>query len=166
MPVPAAERLVGRSRAQLDPAAALGVPAHVTILYPFLAPALIDDSVLAELSSMFSGVARFAVSFASLRWFGTDVAWLAPRPDDEFRRLTAVVHDRWPACPPYGGTYGEPVPHLTIGDGADRADLERAALAIRPELPLDTFLTEVQLICGDSTPGSWECLARFPLESG
>ena len=33
--VPAAEVVVGRHRAWLDRAAALGVPAHVMVLYPF-----------------------------------------------------------------------------------------------------------------------------------
>jgi hypothetical protein len=36
VPVPEAERVVSRYRARLDGAAALGVPAHVTVLYPFV----------------------------------------------------------------------------------------------------------------------------------
>jgi hypothetical protein len=39
VPVPEAEPRVGALRTALDPSAALGVPAHVTILYPFVAPA-------------------------------------------------------------------------------------------------------------------------------
>jgi hypothetical protein len=37
--IPETERLVGRFRADLDVAAALGVPAHVTVLAPFVPPA-------------------------------------------------------------------------------------------------------------------------------
>ena len=36
VPVPEAERAVSRHRARLDGAAARGVPAHVTVLYPFV----------------------------------------------------------------------------------------------------------------------------------
>jgi hypothetical protein len=40
--VPAAEEAVGPHRAHFDKAAAWGVPAHVTILYPFMPPSDID----------------------------------------------------------------------------------------------------------------------------
>ena len=36
--VPEAEPLVGAWRLRFDPVAALGMPAHVTLLYPFVAP--------------------------------------------------------------------------------------------------------------------------------
>ena len=45
VPVPEVEPLVGLHRAALDPAAKLGVPAHVTIVYPFLPPEQITDHV-------------------------------------------------------------------------------------------------------------------------
>ncbi|HYS33327.1 MAG TPA: hypothetical protein VEM58_13815 [Streptosporangiaceae bacterium] len=37
--IPEAEGVVGRFRADLDLAAPLGVPAHVTVISPFVAPA-------------------------------------------------------------------------------------------------------------------------------
>jgi hypothetical protein len=50
VPVPEAERVVSRYRARLDGAAALGVPAHVTVLYPFVPPAAITAATLEELA--------------------------------------------------------------------------------------------------------------------
>ncbi len=47
VPVPEAERVVSRHRIRLDPAAELGVPAHVTVLYPFVAPPAITATTLA-----------------------------------------------------------------------------------------------------------------------
>lgn len=44
--VPEAEPAVAPWRAALDRAASLGVPAHITVLYPFLSPERIGDSVL------------------------------------------------------------------------------------------------------------------------
>ena len=38
VPIPAAERVVSTHRSRLDGAAALGVPAHVTVLFPFVPP--------------------------------------------------------------------------------------------------------------------------------
>ena len=49
VPVPAAEPSVGKHRARLDEAARDGVPAHITVLYPFLPPAGIDETLLASL---------------------------------------------------------------------------------------------------------------------
>ena len=49
VPVPAAEPAVAEHRARLDGSARDGVPAHLTVLYPFLPPALVDDVVLASL---------------------------------------------------------------------------------------------------------------------
>src|SRR5712675_2883024 len=46
--VPAAEPHVSGLRARFDPAAALGVPAHVTVLYPFVPPDRITAAVLAR----------------------------------------------------------------------------------------------------------------------
>ena len=36
--VPAAEPAVAAHRSRLDTSAAVGVPAHITVLYPFLPP--------------------------------------------------------------------------------------------------------------------------------
>src|SRR4051812_37947925 len=47
--VPESESVVGHHRDALDINARGGVPAHVTVLYPFLPPHLIDDVVLDRL---------------------------------------------------------------------------------------------------------------------
>jgi hypothetical protein len=47
VPIPAAENAVGPFRATLDRSASWGVPAHVTVLYPFLPPDKINSEVLA-----------------------------------------------------------------------------------------------------------------------
>ena len=44
--VPEAEPLVRQWRMDLDPHAALGVPAHITVLFPFAPPPLISDERL------------------------------------------------------------------------------------------------------------------------
>ena len=53
--VPEAEPLVHEWRAVGDPSAAHGVPAHVTLLYPFLPSDQLDDGVIAELAWFFKG---------------------------------------------------------------------------------------------------------------
>src|SRR5262245_17605350 len=56
--VPEAERAVARFRAALDLAAGWGVPAHVTVLYPFLPPQRINEDVLTTLSQNFEATPR------------------------------------------------------------------------------------------------------------
>lgn len=41
-------------RARFDPAAAIGLPPHVTVLYPFLPDDRIDDAVIANLAALFA----------------------------------------------------------------------------------------------------------------
>jgi hypothetical protein len=61
VPIPEAEPVVGRWRSTLDPSAAYGVPAHVTVMYPFLPLDTVDREALAEL---FAGYAAFDVVLA------------------------------------------------------------------------------------------------------
>jgi 2'-5' RNA ligase len=123
--VPEAELAVGRHRARLDRSARDGVPAHLTVLYPFLRPASIDAPVLASLRGLFAGFPPFAVTLDRVGWFGTEVVWLGPRDERPFQALTSGAFAAFPDCPPYGGRHADVVPHLTIGDRADPAPSRR-----------------------------------------
>jgi 2'-5' RNA ligase len=163
VPLPEAEEAVGPFRASLDTAAAQGIPAHVTVLYPFLPPEQINDEVLASVSHAVAAVPRFAVTLTHVEWFGDAVVWLAPRPDRPFRTLTAALWQRFPETPPYAGAYTDTVPHLTIGHGASRRLLSEAAEAVSAHLPIRGVVAAVRLISGSPEPDSWHPLAEFRL---
>jgi hypothetical protein len=91
VPVPEAERVVSRHRARLDAAAALGVPAHVTVLFPFVPPSEIAAATLESLAAALASAGAFDCEFPDTAWFGSDVLWLAPRPAAPFRALTRAV---------------------------------------------------------------------------
>jgi hypothetical protein len=59
VPVPEAEPAVSRHRARLDRAAAWGVPAHATILYPFVTPPAITAATMAALAGAVASVRAF-----------------------------------------------------------------------------------------------------------
>lgn len=162
IPIPEAEPTVGRWRRALDLSAGLGVPAHVTVLYPFLHPDRIDDGVLEELGSIFAGTAAFDVELREVAWFGQDVVYAAPRPEEPFRDLTAELFDRWPECPPYGGAHGDPTPHLTIGDQGTFDQRSEAAREVTAELPVVGRAAQVWLMAG-SGEVRWERIAAFDL---
>jgi 2'-5' RNA ligase len=88
--VPEAEPVVGRHRAALDRVASWGVPAHITVLFPFLPPEHVDGQVLAALGDIFAAHPAYEIVLSRVAWFGTDVVWLAPSPDDAFRQRAAV----------------------------------------------------------------------------
>lgn len=163
VPVREAEPAVGHLRSRLDPSAAWGVPAHVTVLYPFVPPALIDAGVLAQVGEAIRTVATFRATFTRIEWFGDQVVWLAPEPARAFADLTAAVCERFPDYPPYGGTFADVVPHLTVGDGAPAAELRRAEEAVRGHLPISTEVATAQVICGSPDPESWHPIAELPL---
>lgn len=169
VPVPAAEPAVAEHRATLDHSAHDGVPAHLTVLYPFLPPALIDDVVLASLGRLFAGIPAFAVTLDRVAWFGDAVLFLALADPAPFRALTDLAFAAFPSCPPYGGRHAEVIPHLTIGDQGGIAALTAAGAAVEPHLPIETSASEVCLMGGPPwddpliPPGQWHRLASFPL---
>ncbi len=119
--VPEAETLVGALRTLHDPAASRGVPAHVTVLFPFKAPDQITEADLHTLADVFASAAPFEFRFDRIGRF-PGVLYLAPEPAEAFKALTYAVVARFPACPPYGGVFGdEPTPHLTVAQSEDPA---------------------------------------------
>ena len=167
--VPAAEAAVGAHRARLDASARDGVPAHLTVLYPFLPPAEIGPGVLAELSRLFAGTPRFDFTLDRVRWFGESVVWLGPSDESPFRSLTERAALAYPSCSPYGGVYEDVVPHLTVGHVGSLTELRAAAEAVRPLLPIAAEATEVTLMTGpdpgrpSGPPDQWRTVASFPL---
>jgi 2'-5' RNA ligase len=166
---PEAEPAVGEHRARLDSSARDGVPAHLTVLYPFLPPASINGAVRAALRRLFAGFAPFDVTLDRVSWFGEEVVWLAPRDDGPFRELIAATWAAFPECPPYGNKYADVIPHLTVGDRDDPAALRTAAEAVRCHLPVATRAAAVTLMAGPAPgnpaipPGQWRTLTAFPL---
>ncbi|AOS65926.1 2'-5' RNA ligase family protein [Actinoalloteichus hymeniacidonis] len=167
VPIPSAEPAVGRHRRTLDRSAVGGVPAHVTVLYPFLPPDEIDDAAVQAIGEVLAGFAAFDTVFTEVAWFGEHLVWLRPEPDSAFRALTSAVWERFPLQQPYAGVH-EPVPHLTVGDAqlADLPTLVRVAEEIEGELPIAAHVDEVRLMAGAYEPDSWRSLATFPLVAG
>lgn len=164
VPIPEAEPAVAAHRDRLDRAASWGVPAHITVLVPFLPPAALDERVHAALGQIAAAVPAFFLTLDRLAWFGERVLWLAPDPPDPFRALTAAVTARFPGVQPYGGAFDEVIPHLTIGHDHPVGVLRAAGEAVRPHLPIRARASTLRLLTGPSAAGGpWSPLADFPL---
>ena len=163
VPVPAAEQLVGSWRWQLDRAARWGIPAHITLVYPFAPPETIDTGAVSRLRALFGGAEPFAFSLMEPRRFGDQVLYLAPSTDQPFRRLTDAIVREFPEYPPYGGAFREVIPHLTIADGAALEEMAAAEAEVAPDLPIRSSVDEVWLMFGGTEEGSWTVVERFAL---
>src|SRR5258708_19301675 len=77
--VPEAELVVGGWRTAFDSAAAGGIPAHITVLYPFLKRDQIDAGALAELPALLAEHRPFDLRFSRFRPF-PPLLYLPPPP--------------------------------------------------------------------------------------
>ncbi len=165
VPVASAEPVVGEHRRRLDPAASWGVPAHVTVLYPFVPPHELDDAVVVRLGAVLAGTTAFDCAFARCSWFGDRVLWLAPEPAEPFRDLTTALVAAFPGHLPYGGAFDDVVPHLTVGERpwASLADLRTAEAAVAARLPVGARVDRVLLVTGAREVDSWHTVHEFAL---
>lgn len=169
VPVPEAEPVVAEHRRRFDPSSPWGVPAHVTVLYPFVEPAAVDDRLLRRVAAAVAGIGPFPCHFRECRWFDQDVLWLAPEPAEPFRALTLAVWEEFPDHPPYGGAHPDLQPHLTVGqrDAGIGTGTGTALAQVEPlvaaQLPVTTYVRQVHLIAGAPAPDSWRTVERFDL---
>jgi len=158
--VPEAEPLVRHWRAKHDWSAQRGVPAHITVLYPFVPTEKISERLHAELHELFATHPAFPFSLPRVARF-PEVAWLATEPAEPFKSLINAVASQYPDHPPYGGIHQEVIPHLTVVEGAtdlqDEVDAE-----ITPSLPIAAEATAISMFLEDET-GWWSRGERYPL---
>jgi 2'-5' RNA ligase len=159
--VPEAESVVAEVRARHDPSVLLRVPAHVTLLFPFMPPEAVSASVESSLRGLFAGFDSFPVCFAeACRWPAE--AYLAPRPSAPFVALTRGIEAMFPEYPPYGGRHADIIPHLTVAQGS-------AAAAEQAEKEISAVLAEagpIQSICRAATlledsGGPWRVMHTY-----
>jgi 2'-5' RNA ligase len=158
--VPEAEAAVGEWRRRYD-TARLGIPAHVTLLFPFVPAEELDERLVDDLRELFSAEPSITFVLTRLAEFPDETIWLAPEPAEPFRRLTELIVESYPDYPPYEGIHDEVIPHLTVAsrDASLRAELEAA---VSPHLPIAAEAREVVLLAEDDK-GFWRARERFPL---
>ena len=158
--VPEAEELGHEHRMRYDPSAARGVPAHITLLSPFVEPEAIDEEALRAFFAEFS---PFAFELMRTDRF-PDALYLTPEPAEPISALIDAIVDRWPGYPPYGGGIDEPIPHLTLAYQQSEEVYADIASKVSAGLPISAYASEVCLIQGGpGHDGPWHERARFPL---
>jgi 2'-5' RNA ligase len=157
------EDIVEEWRRELDPSHTRGIPAHVTVLFPFTQQAELTNKILNDLGNFFSKIPLFDVCFDSTAWFEGRVVYLVPKPEERFRVMTQQLLQAFPTCRPYGGKFADVIPHLTLGDGAPIERLQEAESAVLKSLPIQTQAVEAWLMTGGMEPDSWSVRESFPM---
>jgi 2'-5' RNA ligase len=164
IPVPEAEPFISRLRMEYDPTEALGVPAHITINYPFLPGAKPTADLMVELANHFAHFEPFEYKLQKIAHF-PQVVYLTPDPVEPFITLTEGVAVRFPESPPYRGEFDTIVPHLTVAHPADNSELEAMVeelkQALAGHLPIRARAGWVSLM--DNKDERWQRRADFPL---
>ena len=160
--VPEAERYISHYRQRFDPSARRNVPAHVTILYQFLAPELVDTEIRATLQRIADSVPCFNYRMAKTRRFPVAL-YLEPEPDAPFSALTNGIFRAFPDYPPFDGKFDTVVPHVTVAHG-DEPLLCEIDVELRIALPgagVTARCEEMVLI--ENSSGRWEQMQAFAL---
>ena len=160
---PKVDEVVAPYRMKLDPSAPWGVPAHVTVLYPFVPPHAISRYLVNQIQEVAGRLHAVDVRFERIACFGEQVVYAAPEPDEWFRVATLGIFHAFPDYPPYDGEIEDPTPHLTIGDGGPGDEMKRAGKEIEERLPLQQRLEHLALMVGSEEPDSWSVLHEFEL---
>lgn len=137
-----------------------GLPAHATMLYPFIAPERLGPAVRGRLA----GIARRHSPIAHaldgpMVW--SDVVYLSLDPSEPFVALQRDLGAEFPDFPIYGPAFDmEFVPHVTIAEeGAGRMPLDDLAWR---SLPSQAVASAIEVIAR-SADGPWRTVWRIPL---
>ncbi|MBO9354970.1 2'-5' RNA ligase family protein [Bordetella petrii] len=162
---PEAEAVVAPLRTRYDPTSQLGVPAHITILFPFIPSDQITPAILTRLDTALNVVPAFSYSLSSIGTFEA-TTYLAPDPAQPFISLTSAVFREFPDFPPYGGQHAGNIPHLTVAHG----DAQNAAIAaqelatrLRAHPVIQARCRAVTLL--ENSSGRWQELDTFDLRN-
>ena len=143
--VPAA---VTAHRRSLTSDGADGMPAHVTLIYPFVDDADLADDQIRRLRGLLAAFAPFDVTFATFARFDAQppVLYLEPEPAGPFLGMIAALADEFPAFPPFGGVHETVIPHLTLGYTDDAASLAAVEAEVGRHLPFNARVAGVAVM--------------------
>ena len=139
-----------------------GVPAHVTVLHPFRP--VVDEETAAAVARLASSVDAFSATFARVGQFPGSVVFLEPEPLQLFKDLTAATVEAFPDCPPYGGAFADPHPHLTVGNRVDEPTAQHIETVLSTSLPIDFRVDRLTLLVEDNH-GQWTVDRSWPLRA-
>jgi 2'-5' RNA ligase len=171
--VPAAGSVAERHRRHLDPAARDGIPAHVTVLFPFVRLDGLTEQDHSRLEVIAAAQRPFELEGRRVAWFGDRVVYVEVAPAEPVADLMSQVIAEFPDHPPYAGAIpvADVVPHLTVGDGGSPQEMRAASREVEGILPFTQLIDSMELWAGPTTagrsaPAPWRRVRSYRLGSG
>lgn len=117
--------------------------AHITLLAPWLAdPTRADLDVVARIAAE---TPAFDTVLGRIETFPDGLIHLRADPDGPLRGLTRALSAAFPGCPPYGGEFGDVVPHVTLDRVSDGITPETVAADLAGVLPVRLRVDRIDL---------------------
>jgi 2'-5' RNA ligase len=133
----------------------------VTLLYPFVGPAGLDELIRRKIASVTARHPPFDFTLTGpARW--PDTIYVAVEPIEPFVRLQGDLAAAFPEYPIYGeGRDFDFTPHITVADGraAEREDIMRSEAWAA--LPMPSRAVGLDVIATDGV--KWDLVWRMPL---
>ncbi|MEV6575669.1 2'-5' RNA ligase family protein [Streptomyces sp. NPDC051577] len=144
---------------RIDPALTRrGVPAHVSLLYPFLPESALTDQ---DERSVRSLAASFPAADLVLEEVVTGSGLVAVTVPG-LQPIVDAYRSQWPGLRPYGGRFGaRPAAHVTVAMGADDPTAAHVRAAIDSLLPIRARAAAVQVVA--LTEDGWQSRFTAPL---
>ena len=149
-------------RRQYSYESTLRVPAHITVLFPFV-PLDELDAAAAKLRDLFTDTQPFDIMLDGYGYFPR-TTYLRPANPSPIKALFRRIYAAFPNYPPYRGAFGDDdiTPHMTIGDFASEA--EREQVVFPAYAPITFRVRRLHLIVGvEHEPLPWITHAVIPL---
>jgi 2'-5' RNA ligase len=143
--------------------ASSGLPAHLTMLYPFVDPGRLRADVRRRLAAMAAMTPSFEYQLAGpASW--PNATYVAVDPTAPFVALQGRLAEAFPAFPIYGTDPGfEFVPHVTIAEGPPAGDPAILDDPAWRSLPRTGRVASIEVIA--RLPGApWRTIWRLPLD--
>jgi 2'-5' RNA ligase len=147
VPVPALEEVVRERTAFYDASFLSADPdfahAHITLLAPWAERP--TTAHVAEVAHITEAADPFDVQLAQVGEFPDGVLYLRPEPDGRLRELTSRLVAAFPCYPPYGGRYGDVIPHLTLDRRSATVTPATVHASVAHLLPLTVTIDRIDL---------------------
>jgi 2'-5' RNA ligase len=135
--IPNAGKIIQRYRGQYTTDGALGMPPHITLLYPFLSNTEYDQQTSSRLADVISKIQPFSIEFGGLGRF-PGALYLNVREEEKIRELIRKLLYVFPEFPPYGGKFSvdELTPHITVAVDTSTEKLDSVEQNFKEEYQL------------------------------
>ncbi|MGD0168017.1 MAG: 2'-5' RNA ligase family protein [Gaiellaceae bacterium] len=158
-PTPEAERAVGSWRSRFDPWAKRGVPAHITLLEPFLFPSQLGDGARERLALLLNKHQQTEIELSRVEQLPGAVS-LLPDNAKVLWQITRDLFDEWPELEARSRTgRGRPY-HVTIACMEEPHLFDEIRIDVAGFLPIRTRICDVRLLTAQSD-GMVAEIARF-----